>query len=75
MEQPFHFFTTVSNNHDLHLTLPDNMRGKKVEVFVMPLTQLNLADESRQLMKLQENSGYYTQVIGSEAEDCWNNVL
>jgi len=54
------------------MDLPRNF-GDEVEVIILPVKDRGL-NFSYQLMKLQEETGFAKEVLGSEKEDVWNGV-
>jgi len=60
------------NRGKLSMDLPRNF-GDEVEVIILPVKDRGL-NFSYQLMKLQEETGFAKEVLGSEKEDVWNGV-
>lgn len=57
---------------NINISVPKKL-GKKFEVIILPLD--NVDDEMDDIYRLQENSEFFKEVVMSEEEDVWNNVL
>jgi hypothetical protein len=72
----------VDENHSLHIQLPEGF-ANEVEVLILPLEQKDknesvidnmISAESMAIMRLTEETSFVKDVIGSEEEDCWNDL-
>ena len=49
--------------------------GEFVEIIVFPAKkEKKISAESKAMIKLQENTGFVTQVLADEKEDVWNEL-
>lgn len=68
-------YLTADASHTIHLVLPPEM-GNEVEVVVFPRASAHAAaqQESVDLAKLMDESGFAKNVLNSMEEDCWNDL-
>ena len=68
-------YLTADASHTIHLVLPPEM-GNEVEVVVFPRVSGKAAaqQESLDLAKLMDESGFAKNVLNSVEEDCWNDL-
>jgi hypothetical protein len=64
----------VDEDHMLHIELPEDF-SDEVEVIIMPLSPQRVPQESKAMMRLQEESAFAQEVLGSSDEDVWNELL
>lgn len=62
----------VAKDGCLHVRVPAGM-GKKFELIIVALDEPE-EDASVQYMKIQEESGFATNVLADAAEDVWNEI-
>ncbi len=49
--------------------------GENVEILVLPINKIaNIENNSKQLMNLQEQSGFAKTVLADNQEDVWNDL-
>lgn len=54
--------------------IPENF-GDFVEIIVFPAKkEKKISSESKAMIKLQEKTGFVTQVLANEKEDVWNEL-
>lgn len=72
----------VDENHSIHIGLPESF-GEEVEVLILPLKKGDkqepvvdniVSPETMAIIRLTEETGFVLDVIGSTAEDCWNDL-
>jgi len=66
---------TADANHTIHIVLPAEM-GDEVEVVVFPRasSKLSAQQESLDMAKLMDESGFAKNILNSAEEDCWNDL-
>ena len=63
---------------EININIP-NGKNKKFEVIVLPAGEqaeaVDIKSASYQRMKLQQETGFVRNVIGSKEEDVWNELI
>lgn len=62
----------VSRDGFIHISVPPEM-GKRCEVIILPVDD-GLQSRSFDMAKLQEQSGFVQNVLGTPSEDVWNDL-
>lgn len=64
----------VSKDHKLHINIPEEM-GDKVDVIVFPSVKIkNNKQESINMARIFDESGFAKTILNSKEEDCWNDL-
>ena len=65
----------VDANHTIHIVLPAEM-GDEVEVVVFPRSssKLEAQQESLDMARLMDESGFSKNILNSTEEDCFNDL-
>jgi hypothetical protein len=64
---------TADANHTIHVTLPPEM-GDEVEIIILPTgaKAYTMPQESLDMARLMDETGFARAVLASAEEDCWN---
>jgi len=63
----------VGANHRIEIEVPVGL-GDQVKVILVADNDAGVNNESREMMTLQEKTGFATSVLGDPAEDVWNDL-
>jgi len=63
----------VGANHRIEVEVPAEF-GNQVKLIILPDNDAGVSNESREMMALQEKTGFATSVLGDPAEDVWNDL-
>ena len=65
----------VDNSHTIHIVLPPEM-GVDVDVIISPSSpnKVQSQQESLEMAKIMDESGFAKNILNSAEEDCWNDL-
>ncbi|MDP2751009.1 MAG: hypothetical protein Q8O31_00145 [Rhodocyclaceae bacterium] len=80
---PIHQIVTADAHHTIHVTLPPDM-SNQVEIIILPINQNQHISaentpfspflERLAFARMQEQTGFAKNILGSSAEDVWNDL-
>ena len=65
----------VDQNNQLHIKIPEEM-GKEVDVIIFPSSAAKkiMSDDSINMARIMDESGFAKNILNSTEEDCWNDL-
>ncbi len=63
----------VGADQRIEVEVPVEM-GSKVKLIIMPDNDVSESQESYEIMKMQEKTGFTQSILGNPAEDVWNDL-
>ena len=65
----------ADNSHTIHIVLPPEM-GADVDVIIFPSSpnKVPAQQESLEMAKIMDESGFAKNILNSAEEDCWNDL-